>query len=291
LTTALVAAAAFIFGALLGSFLNVCISRWPAGESVVNPPRSRCPRCGTQIAWFDNIPVISWLVLRGRCRSCGEPISALYPIVELSTALLWLAAFVAFGPTFFALRVAVFATILLGIAVTDARVFDIPDGFTVFGFIWILGSATVAWFLGDDTRFASPGDAFIGACAGAGAVAIAMWLGEVALRREAMGFGDVTLMAVVGAAVGPVRALVTVFVAALLAVISLPLLRLVGLPRESLPGANVALHSATSTEHLDTPAGHIPFGVFLAPAAFITLLWGDLLIGRYLQWVSSGSPS
>lgn len=266
---------AFIFGALIGSFLNVCISRWPAGESVVRP-RSRCPGCRTQIAWYDNVPMVSWLLLRARCRHCGEPISVLYPLVELATALLWLAAFAAFGPTFYALRVAVFATVLLGIAVTDARVFDIPDGFTVFGFIWVLGTSVAGWFLGDETMFAPPGDAFIGACAGAGAVAIAMWLGEVALRREAMGFGDVTLMAVVGAAVGPVRALVTVFLAALLAVAALPLLRLVGMPGRGEP------------DQAAEQAGHIPFGVFLAPAAILALLWGDLLIGRYVEWFWSG---
>jgi leader peptidase (prepilin peptidase) / N-methyltransferase len=278
LTNALAAGVAFVFGALIGSFLNVCISRWPAGESVVRP-RSRCPGCGNQIAWYDNIPMVSWLVLRARCRNCAQPISALYPLVELATAVLWAAAFAAFGPGFFALRLAVFATVMLGIAVTDARVFEIPDGFTVFGFLWVLGTAVAGWALGEETLFAAPGDAFIGACAGAGAVAIAMWLGEVALRREAMGFGDVTLMAVVGAAVGPVRALVTVFVAALLAVAALPLLKLAGLP------------SRPSEEHPDAPAGHIPFGVFLAPAAIVTLLWGDVLIGRYIEWFWSGIPS
>jgi leader peptidase (prepilin peptidase) / N-methyltransferase len=278
LTNALAAGVAFVFGALIGSFLNVCISRWPAGESVVRP-RSRCPGCGNQIAWYDNIPIVSWLVLRARCRNCGQPISALYPLVELATAVLWAAAFAAFGPEFFALRLAVFATVMLGIAVTDARVFDIPDGFTVFGFLWVLGTAVAGWILGEESLFAAPGDAFVGACAGAGAVAIAMWLGEVALRREAMGFGDVTLMAVVGAAVGPVRALVTVFVAALLAVAALPLLKLVGLP------------SRPSEEHPDAPAGHIPFGVFLAPAAIVTLLWGDVLIWRYIEWFWSGIPS
>lgn len=276
--TAAVAAFAFVFGALIGSFLNVCISRWPEGGSVVKP-RSRCPRCRKPIVWYDNIPVVSWLVLRARCRNCGEPISALYPIVEFTTGVIWLVSFAVFGPTFFALRLAVFATILLGIAVTDARVFDIPDGFTVFGFIWILGTSVAAWVLGDQTLFADPGDAFIGACTGAGAVAIARWLGEAALKREAMGFGDVTLMAFVGAAVGPVRALVTVFLAALLAVAALPLLRLAGLPR-----ANAA------EEHEAETSGHIPFGVFLAPAAVAALVWGDLLIGRYMEWFWNGVP-
>ena len=303
---------------MIGSFLNVCISRLPAGESVVHP-RSRCPGCGTQIAWYDNIPVLSWLLLRARCRSCGTRISALYPVVELATALLWMLAFAAFGPTFFALRVAVFATVMLGIAVTDAREFLIPDGFTLFGLGWVLGTALVvflvggmpagdgavgSWLAQEDGRFASIGQAVLGACAGAGAVAITGWLGEVALKREAMGFGDLTLMAVVGAAVGPVRALLTVFVGAVLAVLALPLLRIMTraqarpnstAPDLVLPGpaGSAPIPAAADDANVvqaDTAdsRGHIPFGVFLAPAALIVLLWGDALIRGYLRWIYTG---
>ena len=288
---------ALVFGAMIGSFLNVCISRLPAGESIVHP-RSRCPGCGTQIAWYDNIPVISWLLLRARCRTCGTRISALYPLIELATAVLWMGAFAAFGPTFFALRIAVFATVMLGIAVTDAREFLIPDGFTLFGLGWVLGTAFLVFLIGgmpagegvlgswlaqDDGRFAPIGHAVVGACAGAGAVAIVGWLGEVALKREAMGFGDLTLMAVVGAAVGPVRALLTVFVGAVLAVLALPLLK-------TLNRNTVEPVPANETE-ADRPEtrGHIPFGVFLAPAALIVLLWGDKLIQGYLRWIYTGT--
>lgn len=299
---------AFVFGAMIGSFLNVCISRLPAGESVVHP-RSRCPGCGTPIAWYDNVPVISWLLLRARCRSCGAPISALYPLVELATAILWMLAFAALGPTFLALRLAVFATVMLGIAVTDAREFLIPDGFTVFGLAWVLGTAvlvfvvsgfpvadgvTEAWLVRDDGMFASVGQALLGACAGAGAVAIVGWLGEVALKREAMGFGDLTLMAVVGAAVGPVRALLTVFLGAVLAVLALPLLKLLGRPAavpapSAAPAAPLPPAGQTPDADADESRGHIPFGVFLAPAALIALLWGDALIEGYLRWMHTGS--
>jgi leader peptidase (prepilin peptidase) / N-methyltransferase len=253
---------AFLFGAVIGSFLNVCISRWPDNLSVV-APRSRCPKCAKQIAWYDNIPVLSWLVLRGRCRGCGEPISLLYPGIELVVGLGWAAAFVAFGPTFTALRLAIFGTLLLGIAVTDAQRYLIPDGFTVFGLAWGLLSAMIAVFIGEGDLFAGPTDALIGACAGAGAIAIVGWLGEVALKKEAMGFGDVTLMAMVGAALGPNYALLTVFIGAALGAVTFVLI--------VYPIGWLRARRAKS--EFEPPL--VPFGVFLAPAALLTLLWGS----------------
>ena len=261
---------AFVLGAIVGSFLNVCIARWPEKLSVVRP-RSRCPRCGHAIAWYENVPIVSWLALRARCRGCGAPISLMYPAVELLVGLGWMAAVDAFGPSFAALRVAVFGTMLFGIAVTDFKHYLIPDGFTVFGLLWAIGTALVAVFVGDAALFAGPWDALIGACVGAGVIAIAGWLGEVALRREAMGFGDVTLMAAVGAAVGPQRALLTVFLGALLGAIVF----VVGI----LPV--LWLRSRRSGAPLASP--EIPFGVFLAPAALVTLLWGQRLIDWYLS--------
>jgi leader peptidase (prepilin peptidase)/N-methyltransferase len=270
-------ALAFIVGACVGSFLNVCITRWPHDLSVISP-RSRCPRCERPITAIDNIPLVSWLVLRGKCRGCGLPISPLYPTIELITALGWVMAVLAFGPTFTAVRVAVLGTILLGIAVTDARHYLIPDGFTVFGLVWVFVTALIGTMLNQPSPFADPYDSLIGACAGAGAIAIAGWLGEVALKREAMGFGDVTLMAVIGAAVGPGRALLVVFVGAVIGVIAFvgvvyPLSRV--RRAHSAPQFDLALGDAPA----ELP--HVPFGVFLAPAALATLLWGYELIGWY----------
>src|SRR5204862_2652911 len=126
-----------------------------------------------------------------------------------------------FDATFLALRVALFGTILLGIAITDVKHYLIPDGFTVSGLFWVLASAVGAAFLGAGSGpFALPADALIGACTGAGFVAIVGWLGEAALKREAMGMGDVTLMAFAGAALGPARARITVFAGALLGAIA-----------------------------------------------------------------------
>src|SRR5918992_920313 len=110
---------AFLFGAVIGSFLNVCIARWPEELSVVSP-RSRCPRCARPIAWYENIPIFSWFALRGRCRGCRERISPVYPLVEFVVGFGWLLAALHFGMTFTALRVAVLGTTLLGIALTDA---------------------------------------------------------------------------------------------------------------------------------------------------------------------------
>ena len=260
---------AFVFGTLIGSFLNVCISRWPDDLSVVKP-RSRCPKCARQIEWYDNVPMLSWLLLRGRCRGCREPISSLYPSIELIVGLMWAGSVLAFGPTFTALRIAVFATVLLGVAVTDAQRYLIPDGFTLFGLVWGLGTAVLSLFIGDgDLMFADPKDALFGACVGAGAIAIVGWLGEVALKKEAMGFGDVTLMAMVGAVLGPERTLLTVFVGAMLGAVGFLLIVYpIAWARSKRAGVP-----------FDPPL--VPFGVFLAPAALLTLLWGSDLIRWY----------
>jgi leader peptidase (prepilin peptidase)/N-methyltransferase len=277
MTMGMEVALAFIIGACVGSFLNVCISRWPHDLSVVSP-RSRCPKCERPIGALENIPILSWLILRGRCRGCGQRISFMYPAIELITGLGWVAAFMTFGPSFTAVRVAVLGTVLLGIAVTDARHYLIPDGFTVFGLLWVFVTALIGTALNHQSPFADPYAAMIGACTGAGAIAIAGWLGEVALKREAMGFGDVTLMAVIGAAVGPGRALLVVFVGAVIGVVAFisvmyPLARV--RRTSSAPQLDLALD--------DAPMGlpHVPFGVFLAPAALATLLWGYDLIGWY----------
>lgn len=271
---------AFLFGAVIGSFLNVCVSRWPAGLSVVRP-RSRCPHCGRGIRAIENVPILSWIALRARCRGCGGKISIQYPLVELATGILWLWAFTHYGADFSALRVAIFGTLLLGIALTDAQHFLIPDEFTVSGLIWVLISVFIGAFLREQGPFATPWEAIIGLCAGAGAIAVVGWLGEVALGRPAMGFGDSTLMAVVGAAVGPERALLTMFVAATLAPVVLlgfvyPFL---GKKREEDDGQlPLDLKTRASWKRRE-----LPFGVFLAPSAFVTLVYGDRIIDWYLR--------
>jgi leader peptidase (prepilin peptidase)/N-methyltransferase len=267
---------AFLVGLCVGSFLNVCIARWPAELSVIRP-RSRCPNCGHQLAWFENVPVVSWIALRARCRGCHERISAIYPFGEILVGMLWALCVARWGPTFTALRVAVFLTILAGVALTDLRHYLIPDGFTVTGLLWSLLTAFAAPFLGETLLFAGPYDALIGACAGAGLIAIVGWLGEAALKREAMGMGDMTLMAFVGAALGPTRAVLTVFLgAAIGAVVFLLVVYPIALIRRGRVASQTELALGSSPVELPL----VPFGVFLAPAAVVMLLWGDQLIDR-----------
>ena len=270
----------FAIGAAIGSFLNVCIGRWPEGLSVVKP-RSRCPKCGHQIKASENIPILSWLMLRGKCSNCHQRISIQYPIVELLVGLIWLDAYGHLGMTFTAFRAAVFVTVLLGIAITDAKHFVIPDGFTVFGLFFVLLTSFIALYLRESEPFAGPWDAILGMCVGAGAISIVGWLGEVWLKRPAMGFGDVTLMAVVGAAVGPVRSLLTIFIAAVLAPIVL-----LGIVYP-LSARGLADDKGQTELALEVGGGwrkrELPFGVFLAPAALIALVHGDAIIAWYLR--------
>lgn len=269
---------AFVVGLCVGSFLNVCIARWPRDLSVVRP-RSRCPSCGHQLAWFENIPLFSWIVLRARCRCCDEPISVIYPAVELLVGLVWAACVYHYGASFTALRLGLFVTLLLGVAITDLQHYLIPDGFTITGLIVMLAGALLAPFLGESEIFAGPFDALIGACAGAGLIAIVGWLGEAALGREAMGMGDMTLMAFVGAALGPARSIATVFVGATIgAVAFLAIVYPIAVLRRGRSSTQTELALGETTEPLRLPL--VPFGVFLAPAALVMLLWGERLLGR-----------
>lgn len=243
--------AAGLVGSLFGSFLNVCIVRLPADESVVRP-RSRCPTCGHMIAWFDNVPVISWLVLRARCRGCGAPISVLYPLVEAATAGLWAAAVWYYGLTWDALAAVVLGSILLGIAVTDARTYIIPDEYTLVG---LPAGLLVAWRAGLDGFLES----VLGAAVGFFLLWGVAWAGEKAFRKEAMGGGDIKMMATVGAFVGWHGVLLTLFGGALLGTLVF-----------------VPLTLVFRSERL------VPFGVFLAAAAALTFLFGDAVFAWYL---------
>lgn len=275
----------FLSGAAIGSFLNVCISRWPLDQSIIRPG-SKCPRCQVPIHWYDNIPILGWIRLGGKCRNCRAPISVVYPVVELVVALGWLLAALHFGPSFTAVRVAVFGTVMLGIAITDARNYVIPDGFTVFGLIFVLVTAVISGARAELTPFAMPWEALVGACAGAGAIAIVGWLGEVVLRKEAMGFGDVTLMAVVGAALGPARSLLVIFLGAAVGAITFllvvyPIVRWRGGRREAQIELPLGARQASLPQ--------VPFGVFLAPAAVLALVFGQQLLDWYIGRVTGVS--
>jgi leader peptidase (prepilin peptidase) / N-methyltransferase len=240
-----------LFGLALGSFLNVCSLRWPADESVV-APRSRCPGCQAPIFWYDNFPVLSWILLRGRCRHCGEGISVQYPLVELATGLIWGGMFLLHGPEVEAVRGALFLTILLGITVSDARFYIIPDQFTLGGLVLGLFLAFFAPAIGWV-------QAFIGAAVGLALLWFVAWAGEKAFGKEAMGGGDIKMMAMVGAFLGWQGVLLTVFLGSFL-------------------GAVIFGPISLKTGKL------VPFGIFLAAGAAVTWGWGDLLVAWYLEW-------
>ena len=248
----LLLAGAGVVGLCVGSFLNVCIVRLPNNLSIVRPP-SACPRCKHPIEWRDNIPLLSWLFLKGRCRWCGEPISPQYPIVEAAVGAGWLAAVLAYGLTLRALEGALFGTILLGIAVTDARHYLIPDEYTWGGLV-----------LGLALSLASGVDGFLhavlGAAVGFGLLYAVARAGEWVFKEEAMGGGDIKMMAMVGAFVGWKGVLLTVFLGALL-------------------GSLVFVPLSLRKKRL------VPFGVFLAVGAAVTFVLGDAIIVWYLHFL------
>jgi len=186
---------AFVVGTCVGSFLNVCIHRIPADESIVRPA-SRCPRCATPIAWHDNVPVLSWLWLGARCRSCRAPIAARYPLVELATGLIGVVALLVFGPTPRAAVVFAFTAALLLISVIDFDHRFIPDEVSLPG---ILVGLALAFTAGGRP---SPLDAALGAALGGGVLWLVAWSYQRFTGLEGMGLGDVKLLAMIGAFLG-----------------------------------------------------------------------------------------
>jgi leader peptidase (prepilin peptidase)/N-methyltransferase len=252
---------AAVLGLCLGSFLNVCILRLAKEDrkqrSLFRPPSS-CPRCGRRIAWRDNIPVVSWLLLRGRCRSCGQPISVQYPVIEAIVGLLWLAAMLRYGPTVQFVRAGALGTILLGIAVTDARHYLIPDEYNWTGLVLGLGLSLTAGV---------PGfvDKMLGAAVGFALLYEVGVVGRWVFKEEAMGGGDIKMMAMVGAFVGWKGVLLTVFAGALFgSLVYVPLLLWRKRKR------------------------HVPFGVFLAMGAAIVFVFGDAIIDWYVRFLRAG---
>ncbi|MGA2382072.1 MAG: prepilin peptidase [Gemmatimonadales bacterium] len=265
-----------IWGAMLGSFLNVCVWRLPRNESVIRPA-SHCPGCGKPIAWYDNIPLLSYVALRARCRHCGARISMQYPLIELAVALIWAGAVVWWGASWDALSAAVLTTLLLGIALTDARHYLIPDEFSLGG----LGAGLALSFVPGGI---SPLGSLVGAVAGF----VLLWVvkagGDWALARgmirgeelqqvleagekpTTLGGGDLKMMAMVGSFLGWRGVLLTAFLGSVAGVVVF--LPLVLLKRRS----------------------PIPFGVFLAVGAVVTLLVGDALLAWYQGMLVASVP-
>jgi leader peptidase (prepilin peptidase)/N-methyltransferase len=297
-----IASLIFFAGLAFGSFLNVCIHRLPLGRSVVTP-RSACPTCKEPIAFYDNVPVLSWLILGGRCRQCKSKISPRYLLIELLTGVMFLACYWYFGLTLATLKFCTFAFLLLGLIFTDAETKLLPDKLTLPGLaLGVIFSVLVPVndlasqflpgvvslpFSGDvSLRVLSLLDSLLGAALGAsfiyGAGAIYLrWRGT-----DGMGFGDVKLMAMVGAFLGMKLTIFTIFTASLAgSFFGLTTVFVVWVKRthrfmKRLASAQAARRRGWQSAQVVYRNYQMPFGVFLGSMAMIAFFFGN----RFLHW-------
>lgn len=245
-----------LFGLLIGSFLNVCIYRWPRDQSVVHP-RSACPECGAQIAWYDNIPVLSYAMLRARCRHCETRIHWRYPVVEFLTAVTFAWFTTHYGLSLAAAKYCIFSAILIALVFTDLKTLLLPDQLTIGGLVIGLAFAASSWaaFL----------DAVYGAIIPAGAIWLGGWLFEKIRHKQGLGFGDVKMLAMIGAFLGLYGTLLTIVVGSLVGSIA-------GLAYIKAAGKDPASYQ-------------LPFGSFLGAAALFTAITGQGVIEWYTRLI------
>jgi leader peptidase (prepilin peptidase)/N-methyltransferase len=259
-----------ICGLLLGSFLNVCIVRLPTGESVVRP-RSHCRQCKQPIANRDNIPVLSWLLLGGACRACGERIPWRYPAVELATCVIFTMCCLHFSPGWPAGCWALLCFLLLGLAVMDAETLLLPDWFTLPGLLAGvafsglspgLGPGDWAW----QTGLRAAGRSLLAAALAAAALLLIAGVYWLVRRRMGMGMGDVKLLAMLAAWLGLRQAALVLFLAVIAGAVYGVIL-IVGRPREGAAGQLA-----------------VPFGTMLSLAGLYSIFLGERTLGWYLQF-------
>jgi leader peptidase (prepilin peptidase) / N-methyltransferase len=266
----LIAIFSVLTGLAFGSFLNVCISRLPQHESVVRP-RSRCPRCHHPIRERDNIPVLSWLVLRGRCRDCGTRIPIRYPLIEFATAALFLLCFLRFGVSMKALGAATICWLLLGLAAADAESFLLPDAMTLPGIALGMIFTGVNTCCGLAAQLRAAGTSLLAAAVGAAVILLIRWLYWLVRRREGIGLGDAKLLAMNAAWLGPWLTLLTLFLAVIAGAIYG-----VGLLIAHRLGAGRG-HAST------TEVPRLPLGSFLCGAGIFAIFCGRPVIDWYLS--------
>ncbi|MFZ0321283.1 MAG: prepilin peptidase [Candidatus Sulfotelmatobacter sp.] len=298
----LYASSIFFLGLAFGSFLNVCIYRLPLGLSVVSP-RSACPECKRPIAFYDNLPILSWLILRGRCRHCKTKISVRYLLIEILTGILFLGCYAYAGLTLATLKYCVFGFLLLGLIFTDAETKLLPDKLTlpglalgvVFSLIVPLNDVAAQFLPGVvnlpvsadlGARLFSLLDCLLGAALGA---AFIYGAGAVYLRwrgMEGMGFGDVKLMAMVGAFLGMKLTIFTIFTASLAgSVFGLATVLMVWIKRTHrfalrLDNLQAARQRGWQSAQMVYRHYQMPFGVFLGSMALLALFVGN----DFLHW-------
>lgn len=270
-----------LLGLAFGSFLNVCLSRWPEGESIVKP-RSHCRSCARTLAWWENIPVVSWLALRGRCRTCHAKISWRYPLVELAVGFLWATvgwkSYEAFFPLEYAIGLMFLVWVLVALAVLDAEFLWIPNAITypsiALGFLWwFVQGEQVGWGLHVPSEIRVDakelGLRLIAIIAAAGLVLFIRWTYWLIRRREGIGLGDSKLMAMLGAWLGLSGALLSFTIGVVLGAIF----------------ALIALALPTVRRGSGTwLTAKLPLGSFLCIGGIISALWGQPMIAAYARW-------
>jgi len=246
---------ALVFGMVVGSFLNVCICRMPNNESVVSPP-SHCPNCSYQIRWYDNIPVISYLLLRGKCRGCGSRISLQYPLVELLNGIITLLLFLRFGPTLAFAALFVFCSALVVITFIDIEHQIIPDEISLSG---IVIGFVLSFFLQGHGWLNS----LLGILLGGGSLLLVAYGYQWLTGNEGMGGGDIKLLAMMGAFLGWKSIPFIIFASSLVG---------------SVVGVSIMLLQKKNSKLA------IPFGPYLAFGAVLYIFYGRSLIQWYLSY-------
>lgn len=291
---------AFIFGLNVGSFCNVCIGRWPAGESVIRP-RSRCPRCLNAIAWYDNIPLISWLVLGAKCRHCTQPISAVYPVVEALTGILFTVTFWRFGFVVATPVYMLFCAAMIIVTFQDLADWTIPNEITFPGIPLgvILALAGTAWGEASGLRVTNVLDSLLGVLLGGGILLLLDRVTVYLLKKPGMGFGDVKLLAMIGAFLGWQGALGTLVIASFIgsfagiAVILYFKLRKAPATEKAEVAEAVEKtdeikkegEEEDEDENITLEGHYLPFGPYLAVGALIFMFVGPELIDYYFSFL------
>jgi leader peptidase (prepilin peptidase)/N-methyltransferase len=276
-----------LLGLAFGSFLNVCLSRWPAGEGVVSP-RSHCRNCTHTLAWWENIPLLSWLVLRGRCRNCKAEISWRYPLVELAIAVLWMLqgwriSEVISQPDVPAINIVlahtlgmmVFYWMLVALAALDAENLWLPNFITIpgiaLGFILtaILAPLDDSWWLDRGTWESAAVVDLLAIFIAAALILIIRWLYKLIRHRDGLGLGDAKLMALLAAWLGLPGALLAFAIGVVLgAAIALVLL----------------INPAARTNPQSWATSKLPLGTFLCVGGIVSSLWGQPILAAYFRW-------
>ena len=278
----------FILGCLVGSFCNVCASRWPAGESVVKP-RSRCPRCKNPIAWYDNIPLVSWLVLGAKCRHCSLPISWQYPLVEALTGVLFLCVYLRFGISLAMPIYMVLCAALVIVTFQDLADWTIPNEITLPGIPISLAVSLVGMIYPESLlRVTDPFNALAGIALGGGIIYAMDRITVLLLKKPGMGMGDVKLLAMLGGFLGWVGVIGILFASSIIgSIIGISMILIQKkstTASEDEPGDNSS-HTTKKTldsdEEMILEGHYIPFGPYLALGALIFLFFGPEIIDAY----------